>query len=245
MKDANLYDKLTPAARQALEELVEEYKSEILRRASDSAASLTGEVREVSVHDIFQGVGEFQKRGVARYRTPMERVLNLYMVTGVVLGAVGLLYYVFRTLMGGLETRDQLPLLFSFAGFTIAAMSFAVLWLRQARERREFARKVFGPADYGDIASVFISRWRELELTLRNVVAADFGESLAKEPVSILVRSLVKKGRLSDQDMERIRRLLETRNRLVHKGDLGRRDEMNTAMGDLERLLHKLGTHAA
>lgn len=239
MSDADLHEKLTPAARQALDELVEDYKSEILRRAGESAAGLTGEVREVSVHDIFRGVAEFQRRGVARPRTLVERVLTMYTITGLVLGAVGLLYYVSQGLLVG-PPRTQLPLLFAFAGFTIAAMSFAVVWLRQTRERREFTRRLLGPTYHSDAGSEFISRWRELELSLRNVVATDLGESVASGPLSVLIGSLVERGRISKEDSVRITELLEIRNRLVHLGELADREELRKAMGFLEKVLHRL-----
>lgn len=240
MNRSNLEEKLTRAARQVLDELVEEYRNQILVRANEAASTLTGDVREISVHDVVTSVKEIEERGGAPPASPFDRVLKMYQVLGVALGGFGFLFYFFREIQAALGLEKRLPLLIAIAGLTLATFSFFASRLREAR-RHLPARRMPAPK-LPDFPFLFITRWRDIELALRNAAAAEFGETVAEEPISVLVEHLVRKGTLNEQDSVRLRRLLKIRNTLIHEGAFGSEEEIASAMREAGRLLHKIAS---
>src|SRR5438132_438003 len=90
-------EKLTPAADKTLEELVEDFRSQLLARAADLATDEAGDVQEISVRDVVDSFETLRPTPFARRASFIDRILTSYLllsILGLVAGIVGqLLFY--------------------------------------------------------------------------------------------------------------------------------------------------------
>lgn len=243
MNNLKFEEKLTNAARDALKELVEDYRNQVLLSAAENASRLTGEVREISVHDLLRGVRSASVERGPREPRLLDRLLSMYALLGLLIGLVGFGWFAVRDLFIALDPQRQLPLLIGFAGLSLAAISFVLLRLRQVRGPTwpsSYREASFTGASSPALIGLFIAQWQQIELALRSIVGSRLGESVANEPLSALVSRLRDEHTLDDDDVTRLRRLLETRNALVHKGLSVTESDMQASLREAERLLAKL-----
>jgi hypothetical protein len=234
---AQLDSKLTPAAKQALEELVHDYHEQLLIGAAESAERF-GELREISVHDIMAGMGRQQSRLFGTTGNQVERMLRWNML-GVVVG--GGMAAVSLVLM---RTSPNAILVWQMGGVLIAmsAGSYAMLLIMKLRRtplmlrgrRQEFDQE-------GDISSLAL--WRDLEIAIRRAAAVQLGESGAAGSISKLLEQLGRTDLLAPQDQDALKRLLALRNAIAH----GRPVELDRAsvrdtLRQGARLLERLRT---
>jgi hypothetical protein len=230
--------KLTPAAKQALDELADDYRSQLLIGAADSASRL-GDLREVAVHDIMSAVSRQRSRLFGVVGSTVERALRTYAVLGVLTGIAGLAAFAGREIVSGRRLDEQLPLLVALSGFVASATSYFLLSIWKNRSMALLLRRPvgeFGPADAGS----FLLLWRDIELALRGAAAARLGESTASAPISRLVDQLSAERLLSAEDQMRLRRLLTLRNSVAHGQATVEDAELATARREAERLLGHL-----
>ncbi len=243
MSRPDLEDKLTPAARQALEELVTEYRDRLLLGARESASRL-GELREISVHDIMTSFG----RGELRWR-PFSRAIDqatrLYVWSGLAVAAGALLFLVGREAASGKSLEQNWPLLSALVGMGVAAFGYiANLLLSRRLPARPFGSE-FDARPPFEYVGRYLALWRDLELALRDTAASQLGESAANAPMSILLEVLDSKGVLSDRESDRLRELLALRNSVVHGRGDAKPEDLEGASRDSERILGKLRGQAA
>jgi hypothetical protein len=228
--------RLTPAAKLALEELVDDYRGQLLLGAADSASRL-GDLREVAVQDIMAGLNRQQSHLFGPIRSFKESILRAYFIIGIFLAVGGLLAYAGRAILSGRKLDEQLPLIMALVGVSLSALSYALLAARKIR-RVALLRRSTGesaPADPGALLLL----WRDIELALRAAAAVRFGESAAAEPIFRLLEHVGTL--LSDEERQRLRRVLSLRNSIAH----GRSEEMGeeqlaTAQREAEQLLGRL-----
>jgi hypothetical protein len=239
----DLEEKLTDAARDALKDVVRDYRAQLLISAADNASRMTGELREISVHDLYKAIQATSSELRTRPSRPIEYFLNLYIVMGILLGLAGLGWFAARDAVLTLTTERQLPLLIGLSGFGIAAVSFMVLRLQQLRVLRIQSIDFLRPGVTGSFRAqvgFFISKWQEIELLLRTKVGSNLGESVAKAPFSALLELLRRDGMLSEEDSNQLRRLLELRNSVVHGQKEITQDELRSSLRYADQLLEKL-----
>lgn len=242
MDDTNLDAKLTSAASQALEELVTEYRNQILVFAKESAERLTGEIREIAVHDILRGINQTSKQRIGGYPTLIERFMNIYLITGVAIGAVGLLYFIFENVYSGMDLKERLPILISVIGFSIAALSFISLRLLSSRHRAWKLQEKYESPEIQNLSSDFLGLWRKVELTIRDIIVTSLGESAAKEPISAQIKRLVELNVLSESESMLVLDLLKYRNKFMHTGKPISKEQIITSIKGAELLLKEFKT---
>lgn len=231
-------DKLTPAARQALDELVSDYRAQLLLRAGDSASRL-GELREISVHDIVAAVGRQQRQLFGMPRSPMERLLTMYAVVFALIGGGAFIWFLAQQILTLREFGSQVSLMVAAMGFSVAVGSYLLL---RARQRR-FYLDLRGSDEerLRDYHGMYLAQWSEIEVALRKVAAVQLGESAAGVPISRLIEHLAKEGRLSDGERVQLLQFLELRNALAHGRSTGTHErEIMTASREAGRLLGRL-----
>jgi len=244
METLDLDNRLTPAARQALQELVSEYRNQILVGAKESASELTSEVREISVHDIIAGVNRSRPGRTIPLPSVLERVLNLYMILGVVVGLVGLaVFFLYFDVVRSLDFKQRLPLVMSITGFALAAL--IGLYLRVRQSRGLYRLPLQAPVERKVIyySMSYIQKWQEIELTARNLVASRLGESSANEPISVLIARLRAAELLNRDDETRLKKLLSVRNKVLHEGLDVQKDQFERVLRDADRILAKMVSH--
>jgi len=240
METLDLDTKLTPAARQVLEEIVSEYLTQILVGAKESASELTGEVREISVHDIIGGINRSRPGRPSPLPSMIERVLNIYMVTGIVVGLTGLFVFLYFGWVRFLRSEQQLPLLASITGFGLSVLSYLSLRIRQSKGLRGLRLQPPVESRGIDYSMSYIQKWQDIELTARNLVASRLGESSANEPVSVLIAKLREAEILNRDDENQLRELVAVRNRVLHEGFEVDRNQFEMLLRDGDRILAKM-----
>jgi len=239
MSRPDLEGKLTPAAKEAIDELMDEYRSQILIGARASANQL-GEVREISLHDVLVSLNRVQLRARRPSNNVLYRLAAIYLVLGLLFGAGGLVGFVYPRLVQGVTLREQLPLMLSVVGLLVAALSYTYLQFASARY---FGLPVpSSPDKSGSIegTATYLSHWRDLELALREAAATRMGESAASAPISALLNRLLHYGLFSDADAHRVRDLLSLRNGIVHEGRFLDPSHLKTALRDAEQITSRL-----
>ena len=246
MRDESLENILTTAARRALDAIVEEYREQLLLGARESAARLGG-LREISVHDIVAGVLRQQSRLAGPFPTSIERLISLYVWTGLLIGLGGLCLFTFREIIKGRSPEEQLPLIVALGGFCVAGLGYFTLRARKSRALRLALHRPTLESAAPDYVASVASQWRDLELALRGVVSERLGESAAAAPLSLLLDMLKKEGVMADSDSNRLRELLALRNNVLHGRLELTQEQLEAATRDGDRLLRRLrgASHAA
>jgi hypothetical protein len=240
MKENLLETKLTPAAREVLDELVDDFKHQLLNSAAESASSISGEIREISIRDILKGLETTQLRHQAKKLAKGERVALLYAGIGLMLLILTTVFEVFGESF--LPLNSSFSSLIGLIGITTALTAlFMLLWLR----RRELSDIFLSSRDAvrleaSDYSMVFVRKWRELELEARAFVSDQFGESRANIPIPELVNYLHKGEVLSIADEKIFMNILRLRNTVLHKGEELSQAQYLAAIKDADNLLSKI-----
>jgi len=240
MKDHELTDKLTPAAGEALDELVEDFRTQTLINAAKSAARDTGEVKEISVRDILTSVNLSQLRLRKTWPTLMERLLTAYSVLGTILTIGGLAYFAYKNVAFKQDETNRWVLSVIVVGATLAV--FPILMRRLKFFPFSFAtgERADGPSKTTELLTDYLLIWPKIELTARDIIASQLGESSAKKPLSMLINELQQSGILSLEDEEKLKELLNTRNKIVHGvPELGL-DQLQNSISEAQKLLSKM-----
>src|SRR2546429_9852029 len=113
--------KLTPQARQVIDDLMRDARDEILTAAARSAVASNMELTEISVRDVldaFDRLTRFRSERSEGRRRRLE-FLNLYALLGVLLLTAGSAYAVAR---GSFFVPEPVPILLAFVGAVFAAL---------------------------------------------------------------------------------------------------------------------------
>src|SRR5438270_6049368 len=144
---------LTEAARDVLEEVVAGLRDEILASAWRSAAEPYGEAREIAVNDILRAVDEM-RRPPSRLRSPVERLLLFYALTGILTAIAGLVYLVAVRFLPNLSGGQLVAALATLAGTAIGAVSSLLAATRTRRGRgvsEWHAPEPTSPREFGSV----------------------------------------------------------------------------------------------
>jgi uncharacterized protein YutE (UPF0331/DUF86 family) len=247
MEIETLETKLTPAAKQALDELLSEYRRRVLVGAAGSASRLTGDVREISVQDIVTGWTNDQRQPLRRART-VDWILRSYTLGGIVIAVGSISFFVYQNVLNShvirsLDPDSRLALIVGFSGAALAVLSYTVQQARRTRAALSVAR--MDTPQYPGTIQAFLNVWQQLELAIRSKVAQTSGESTANRPLSLLMRELQADGVISVNDAAKLREILDIRNRLVHAGREVGSDEVAEATKEARRLFEKLAINAS
>lgn len=240
MNKSELEDKLTPAAEETLKGIVQDYRNKILLTSAASASISLGEVREISVSDIIRSVRSTSRPAWSESRDLLETILKFYVGVGFILVGVSIGFLSTDGLLDVTDKSQQLIQLLGLSGVSIGGISYLFLQFRFMR--KILAYKYFSNyrKDDTELVAVYISKWQQIEAALRNYVSVHFGESLAESPVSILAARLLHEKTLSEADATQLKKLLQTRNRLVHKGIDMDHKELEESVRQADRILGKL-----
>jgi hypothetical protein len=240
MKNIDLEEKLTSAAQQALDELIEDYRTRILLGAKESASNLTGEIQEISVHDILNSVNKNQVKRPTKMSRKLEIILRLYTIIGLAIAIIGLFSFSFRHTFENLNSEQQTGIVIGISGLIFSIVSYIILRLRLVPILNQTSLQEIGDSRKTGYSMLFIKRWQDIELAARNLVASRFGESIAKAPVSLLIYKLRAENILSLDDEIKLREFLNLRNKILHDGLEIDVDQFEIAIKDVDKILAKI-----
>lgn len=239
-----LDDKLTPAAKKTLNEILEDHRQQILVAAASSASLTTGEVREISVNDIVKGVQESFDGYRSRVRTLIERLMVAYVISGLGIALVGLGIFAVQSFQM-LDFQRRLPLLIGLGGVIISGLGLAMSYYTKRITLRAERERLLVTSTVGELLGKFQIAWREIEVTLRSLASSRLGESVAQEPISFLVSRLEREKTLPPEDAQRIQQLLAIRNQLAHGQRPLQPSEMLTALREARQLHQRIESYKA
>lgn len=223
--------KLTPAAQQALDEVVSDYRQQVLLSAVQSAGSLTGEVAEITVRDVMAGV-ENQKgtrSGVSEERRKRLGQRGVYV--GVVYTMLGLSYVGYRTFILTTSYLDLIGLVVALTGVGLILLSVgSPLWISKLASALGRPTQRKDDISGTQLSWQFLQYWQEIELILRNIASAYTGETTATKPISSLLSVLISDKLIAKETVQSLRELQTIRNRIVHFSEIPQPqqlDEMN------------------
>lgn len=235
----NYEDRLTPAARKALEDLLEDYKMQVLFGAIKSASSVSGNIEEISVRDIYSGMNAaFPKESTVL--TTKQRKTKQVLWIGIVYTIIGFVVGIAINLFSNswVEGLD-LPITILFTGIGIAGIVLTVIsYLRTRQYERQFLFQ--GNAVTAEFE--LIQAWRDIEIVSKKIIASYAGESKAERPLSQLIQDLRKTKIVSREEENKMLELLQLRNQLVHNVSSHNYDDpmLKVYVGEANKLLGKL-----
>jgi hypothetical protein len=212
MNNNPLEYKLTPAAKEVLFEMVEDYKIQLLKEANKSASDITGEVREISVRDLLETLQKFESPKINKRAALIERILIIYVFIGILTALIG---YIFTR-----YTTSQFSDTVGLAGSLLALLSLSLYFIN-TQHRITIGSLVVSKRDTSfdtkDYSMLFPLKWIEIETLSKEVIAYYIGESnVDKMTIRDLINNLQKFHVLNSADSELFLRLLEKRNSVVH-----------------------------
>ncbi|MFC7487243.1 hypothetical protein ACOCJ7_00100 [Knoellia sp. CPCC 206453] len=223
---------LTAAAAQAMEELVADVRSDLLRRARQSAEeSQGGLAREITVRDVMSAA-EMPEYAWQHLQggDRLGLLLRIYSVVFGVAALIGIALW-FAPNLENLQTQQLVGVATAITGLLGAALSW--FYGDLIRRRRSSSRGGGSGGEARDIQSHFLASYVALELSLRDFNARHLGETAAAatNPVLVARRSDV----LGDEDRETLRSIVDLRNRMVH-GKLVTTPELTRGILEANRL---------
>lgn len=226
-----LETKLTSAAKEALDEVIESYKQEVLIEASRHAQSVTGEIREISVTDLVESLKRKTKHSANQRYIASHVAAQIYIALGASLGVIAGFIEINRLQFS--NPLDVLSLLFIATG-VIFPFFYERFLPNFFLERKSDKKSMEGQA-------ILVSIWRDLELATRLTLASKVGESQTKNLSTLeMLSSLIKLGIISTRDRQAYRNMLALRNKIVHQGYEPSLEEIRSAQKRGALLLAKL-----
>ena len=125
MENNPLESKLTPAAKEVLIEMVEDYRLQLLKEANKSASDITGEVREISVRDLLETLQKLESPKTNKRASLFERVLITYAFSGIFTNLASYMFSRYAT--------SQIIDSIGFAGALMALFSLSLYFLNTKR----------------------------------------------------------------------------------------------------------------
>lgn len=241
MTDYNsLENKLTPAAQEVLDEIVADYKFQLLKSAGKSASDVTGEIREISVRDILETLQEIESQNEGKKASLASRYLILTFAGSI----APLILYLIEPIIH-ISSDESI-----WIGLLSASLALTGLWLYFLTQGRnlKIGPILFSTSDMSitskDYSMMFVRKWREIEILSKEVVADFIGESqLDNIPFRRLLEYLLKFDVFTNADSEIFLELLEKRNAVVHskRGDMTQ-SEYSELQAKSENILKRLLT---
>lgn len=244
MNNKNLENKLTTSAKEALDELIHNYRKHILIEASQETSRYSGDVEEISVRDILTSVEKIDKRiststSVKSKRSMMLRLFRLFGVMGIIYAIGGFGYLAYQTLNIQWDYQETIGVTFGIIGVLMALGSY--LYIKVYSEKYSDIKVEFQPIrpEYEGTMLV-VQKWRDIELAIRNVITIEYGESYAEKPLSVLLEELVNSDIISGDEYRELRNLLSSRNAILHDGRVMNDKELRSMLLYSDQLLRKL-----
>jgi hypothetical protein len=237
-------DTLTPAAKEVLDELLVDYRLQLLRGAEESASLALGEVREISVHDILASYE--RTKDTLRPRTSALTLLiarSGVFLTGILTLSLFVAFFAERDSSSDpfvaffrSATSPWTILFGSLLGLTLAF----TLYTRKAYRRETLLLSQANSWDAHPGTVELLRLWSAIEQALRELVVRRRGESSGRLSIGHMLDILRDTSVLTEKDTIALRALLHLRNRIAHGNADAAVEEIVGAVASANRLYARL-----
>jgi hypothetical protein len=247
MINDNIYSKLTPSAKEALNELTEEFKESVLEKAYTIATERDTANREISLRDILEAK-QPSKQTIEKekyYEYKRKRWTMIISFSGAIYAVAGILIYLYQNKKFSIE--NDLGLIIAIVGILLSLIAFLY---GQLLSKRQFSSNTFTTTTTYSSADSYeiVKRWQLIETLAKKTMSEDDQKNPMSNSVSFLIRFLSHKVAKNEKEFLKIRELLQLRNKILHEqyklNDNERLEFLAFADDLIERLeLAKSNTH--
>jgi hypothetical protein len=215
MINENIYSKLTPSAKDALNELTDSFREEILERAFTIAQERATANKEISLRDILeakQPTLKIAEKEKAVYRR--KRWTLLISLSGAIYSLAGILIYLYQNKKFSLD--NDFGLVIAVVGILITLIGY--LYGQLISKRYLFATtttKISTFANSNDYE--IVKRWQVIESLAKEFMSEADQKEARNNSVGFLIRFLSHKAAMNEKEFLKIRELLQTRNKILHE----------------------------
>jgi len=237
MINDSIYSKLTPSAKEALNELSEEYKSSLLERAHKIAVEREAAGKEISLRDILEAQKTTQATTeIDKNEYKKKRWTLLLSLSGAVYAAAGILIYLYQNKK--FSTENDIGLIIAIVGILVTLIAFLFGQFAFRKYINTSNHKDYLRASYKDYE--IVKRWQLIEeLARKNMSPIDKSE-FKSDSVSFLIRFLSHKVAKNEEEFLKIRKLLQARNKIIHEGYQMNDQERNELVKFSDELIQRL-----
>lgn len=218
MTNENIYSKLTPSAKEVLDELIEGYRDSLIEKAYALASERDTANREISLRDILEAQQPIEKSIKTRkdyLEYKRRRWTILISFSGAIYATAGLLLYLYQNKKFSIET--DLGLIIAVIGIMITVLTF--LYGQLFSMRQQSSKSISIKNNYTNIDNYdIVKRWQLIEqLTTSIMKSNNIGDSKTNT-VNQVIRYLTENFTSSEKEYMAIRELLQARNKILHEG---------------------------
>ncbi|MDQ0781344.1 hypothetical protein [Chryseobacterium sp. W4I1] len=242
MNNENINSKLTPSAKEALNELTEDFKENLIEKAYTIAKERNTANREISLRDILEAQQPSQniieKQKYTDYRR--KRWTMLISFSGAIYAIAGILLYLFQNKKFSIE--NDLGLIIAVIGILLTLLAFIYGQLINKRQYL-YTTTTTTTNNFSEIDSFeIVKRWQIIEqLTVSVMKEKNISDSKSNS-VSQVIKYLTENFTKSEVDYLNIKQLLQSRNKILHEGyslsDAEKKKYIEIADNLIEKLEH-------
>jgi hypothetical protein len=237
MNNNSYKSKLTPAAKEVLNEVVEDYRLQILKEANLYASDVTGEIREVAVKDLLHALQKLDSTKDNTKTAKIKFILIVYVFFGVLTSFLAAVYTQF--------SESHLLDLFGLVGSLLALISF-VLYINYTKPNLTIGSLSISTKanrlNKEQYSRLLIMQWRKIEILSKDVLSNIIGESEVDNlSLRVLMTYLEKFKIFNPDELNIYLELFRKRNKVTHsnKTDIST-EEFNKFMNSSDILIKKL-----
>jgi len=217
MNNENIKSKLTLSAKEALDELTEDFKQNVIEKAYTIAKERNTANREISLRDILEAQQPSQniieKQKYIDYRR--KRWTMLISFSGGIYAIAGILLYLFQNKKFSIE--NDLGLIIAIIGVLLTLLAF--IYGQLISKRQYLSTTMTTTSSFYEIDSFeIVKRWQIIEqLTIAIMKEKNLSDSKSNS-VSQVIKYLTENFTKSEVDYLNIKQLLQSRNKVLHEG---------------------------
>ena len=238
MINENIYKKLTPSAKEAINDLTEEFREELLSRAFTIAQERNTASKEISLRDILeakQPSGKLIDKEKNEYRR--KRMTMLLSFSGAIYAVAGIIIYLFQNKK--FEIANDLGLIIAIIGILFSLVGY--LYGQLLSKRYLFSKSLTTTSTFTNSSDYdIVKRWQIIETLARQLMTEADQKEAKNNSVSFLIRFLSHKVARDEKEFLKIRALLQMRNKILHEeykvSDVERQQYLNFADDLIQRL---------
>lgn len=232
----NIQNKLTDAAKSALNQSVQEITELILEKAKQNACSHKTE-DEISLHDVLKAKQEIlsnkHSENTKEYRK--RRMYLMISMVGMVYAVFGIMFYIYQN--NTYDITKDIGLIIAALGTMMAIIGFIYVQVTNTKNREIIVRT--NMADNNSFEFEIVRKWRTIEqlsttLMLKEGISNDRAKSI-NFIVEFLSRQLANTINILD-----LKELLIARNNIVHKGKTFSKSELEEKLLVADKIIIEL-----
>lgn len=233
-----IYDnKLTPSAKEALEETMLELQDLLLSKANSIAQKGQTADKEISLRDILEAKESLFKAKLekekAEYRR--KRMMMLISSTGALYSVIGIFIYIYQNKDFTIE--KNLGLIITFVGILTAIMGFFYSFL--FTKRYDAIQKVDSEYQNDDNDFDIIKKWQIIEKLGSNLMRQKGYSTNESKSINDILKFLSMELK-SDKLYLEMRELLSIRNKILHEEYNLSRNEKQLYLNKAEKIIKLL-----